>query len=494
MSKPIGIVTAFALILLTVFAAASYSQTNQKPKLIKRYYKRHTKPPKKEARPFEVELAAAQEEKWWVIGTGSRGPLSDLDVSALALDGEEVWCGGKKNYGPRWICNYNVQTGRAVIWEYEKGHAIRPIDIRITPEDVWVLYESAGLSKYGGYLERFHKSTQEWTAYDAKEQGLNLGWAKSLWATDNAVWTTFMTALGAFGGVTCLDPNTGRWELLDEAHGGLPHPSGADLAGGPEGIFAVSRSMYYACICKLEDDTRRWNVFAPLAANRPSGEMVYHNGYLVWKEVDKGLCAYDLSKKTIYEFPEISKAAGRLHAFDGRCIYLAFTGKLPTRESFPLGRFDTINKYFAGFDYPHWGTGTRSTQDIEIVGDYVWFATNRHGIVRMKKTNYPSIESTIPVDGADNVAPNTEISTTFSHPMHWDQFNNQAISLWTGAIRLQATVSYDPSTRIATLRPEGALKPAATYEVRVQSGLRDIYDEPLPQEYSYTFRVASDPE
>ena len=156
----------------------------------------------------------------------------------------------------------------------------------------------------------------------------------------------------------------------------------------------------------------------------------------------------------------------------------------------PLGRFDTSNNCFARFDCSYHPVYKWHINDITCTEDYVWFATSLVGIVRMTKTDYPVIQSAVPTDGAENVSPNTEINVTFSHPMQWEQFNNQTLSLWTGKLYVQTRVHYDPSTHKATINTTGPLKSGTTYKVLIQDGLRDIYDEPLPQHYSYTFSTS----
>jgi hypothetical protein len=475
----------------------------------RRRYTPPNKPPPGGAKPWEQEFAAAQAEKWFVLGAQPGGPLPGHNVTALALDGEDLWVGGQmkrksrtnrtedprtgritvKRYHPKWICRYNTRTSKARIWEDQDGIVASPIDIKVTPEDVWVL--SGGK---GGLVQRFRKHTRLWMTYDATKQGLKLGWARSLCVTDTQPWTAFDHRSQDPGGFARLDPNTGGWEYFGKEQG-LPHLSGCNLASGPAGVFAIAGSGKPGSICRLARDTNRWEVFEPLAEYVPAdASLIYQNGCLAWSERDNELCIYDLRKETLRKFPNPGRVRTRVHAFDGRFLWVArrTASILGPRLEESLGRLDTENSYLTGFKWGH-NTMEWGVRDIIPADDYVWIATNTKGVVRMKRTDYPSVQSTVPANGADDVSVASEISVTFSHPMRWKQFDSRRwagfdrMSLWAGLARVQADVRYDPAQRKAILALAGPLDPGVAYELRIRAGVRDIYDEPLPEDHLISF-------
>lgn len=453
------------------------------------------KPPRKQERSWKRQLEAARKDKWFVL-TAPRLPSGD--VTALALDGEDLWIGCQnmrkrktvreqdpgtgrvraRQYYPRWVSRYNTRTGRIKIWGYEDGIVASAVDIKVTPEDVWVL-------SGGGpcIVQRFRKKTEVWLTYDPSDQGLLLSWANALWPTENGLWATFKHTFQNDVGVARLDPESGQWMPLPQSSGALPHPSGWGLVGGPDGLFLISTSMWAGNICKLSEKADRWEVFEPLAKQRPLGTLAYHNGCLVWQDVnDRGLRVYDLRTNALNQY-DLSKATARVHAFDGRFIWLALKGDEP------LGRLDTRNGYLTRFKRGHSSMIHWGVSDVEVGRDYVWIATNTQGVVRMKPTEYPAIQSTSPPNGTDDVLSEIEMTVTFSHAMRPEQFARESMSLWVGAARVQSTVSYDREEHTAVLTPAGPLDPGATYEVRIPAGLRDIYDEPLIEEYSFSFSI-----
>lgn len=81
----------------------------------------------------------------------------------------------------------------------------------------------------------------------------------------------------------------------------------------------------------------------------------------------------------------------------------------------------------------------------------------------------PTITSRSPTSGDSNVALNSPVTATFSEPI---QSPTLSFTLTSSAGSVPATLSYNPTTRIATLTPAAALSMATTYTATI-SGAQD---------------------
>ncbi len=116
-------------------------------------------------------------------------------------------------------------------------------------------------------------------------------------------------------------------------------------------------------------------------------------------------------------------------------------------------------------------------------------------------TTPPKVMSTVPGAGATRVAPTVNVKATFSEDMMASTINKTTFTLRkqgsTGFVA--ATVTYDPSTKTATLDPTNSLKRGATYKASVNLGAQDQAGNPLDQSASlsgsqrkdWTFKVRS---
>lgn len=96
----------------------------------------------------------------------------------------------------------------------------------------------------------------------------------------------------------------------------------------------------------------------------------------------------------------------------------------------------------------------------------------------------PAIVSASPAPGATIPAAGAAVTIRF------DRFvvvvDGSSLSLWDGAKRLAATVTYDRSTSTATLRPRAPLKQARTYEIRL-GAFRDLLGlQSAPTSWTFT--------
>ena len=83
----------------------------------------------------------------------------------------------------------------------------------------------------------------------------------------------------------------------------------------------------------------------------------------------------------------------------------------------------------------------------------------------------------------NGVAPNREIGIVFSEDMDPSSINAQTFYL-TG---VAATVSYDPTSRIATLKPNNNLQPQTQYSATVTTGVASVAGVHMAQNYAFSF-------
>jgi hypothetical protein len=102
-------------------------------------------------------------------------------------------------------------------------------------------------------------------------------------------------------------------------------------------------------------------------------------------------------------------------------------------------------------------------------------------------TTAPNVISTSPTDGATGVAVAANVTATFSEDV--TGVNGTTFTLTQGSTSVPATVTYQSSTRTATLDPAADLSPATTYTATLTSGIADGAGNPLagaPVTWSFT--------
>ena len=108
----------------------------------------------------------------------------------------------------------------------------------------------------------------------------------------------------------------------------------------------------------------------------------------------------------------------------------------------------------------------------------------------------PLVVNVSPADQAPNVPVNTNVVATFSEAMNKDSV--EALGTFTlklGASPVAATVSYDPTTKKATLGPNSSLAWNATYTVTIKggaSGAKDVAGNALETDKVWTFSTVND--
>jgi hypothetical protein len=101
----------------------------------------------------------------------------------------------------------------------------------------------------------------------------------------------------------------------------------------------------------------------------------------------------------------------------------------------------------------------------------------------------PTVVSVSPAIAATGVAPSSNVTATFSEAMNSSSISDQTFTLKKqGSLsNLGATVSYDPTTKKATLDPSTDLTPSTTYTATITTGVKDSAGNTLAQVRSWTF-------
>ncbi len=109
----------------------------------------------------------------------------------------------------------------------------------------------------------------------------------------------------------------------------------------------------------------------------------------------------------------------------------------------------------------------------------------------------PTVTSVTPLNGASNIGLATTVTATFSEGMDALTITNATIELRDASNTLiPAAVSYNASTRTATLTPTSALTLSSSYTARViggASGVTDVAGNPLASNYTWTFSTQGPP-
>ena len=114
-------------------------------------------------------------------------------------------------------------------------------------------------------------------------------------------------------------------------------------------------------------------------------------------------------------------------------------------------------------------------------------------------TTSPTITGTSPAGGATNVAGNTVVTATFSEPMNPETVTGSTFELRdpTNSV-VPAAVTYDATTRRATLDPTANLATSTTYTARIRGGaadprVKDQAGNALAQDLFWTFTTSATP-
>src|SRR5215216_4764787 len=101
-----------------------------------------------------------------------------------------------------------------------------------------------------------------------------------------------------------------------------------------------------------------------------------------------------------------------------------------------------------------------------------------HGAPGSTDTTPPTLTGIAPADGATGVAVKTNAEATFSEAMDSSTINGSTFTLVKQGTTtpISATVTYDPTTKKATLTPSSALEAGVIYTATVKGGTGDVKD------------------
>ena len=108
-------------------------------------------------------------------------------------------------------------------------------------------------------------------------------------------------------------------------------------------------------------------------------------------------------------------------------------------------------------------------------------------------TTAPTVNSVSPADTATGVTPNTNVTATFSEAMNAGTFSDQSFTLSKAGSSVSAQVTYDQTSRTATLDPAGDLQAGATYDAKITTSVKDSAGNGLAQEKTWSFTVEAPP-
>jgi len=102
-------------------------------------------------------------------------------------------------------------------------------------------------------------------------------------------------------------------------------------------------------------------------------------------------------------------------------------------------------------------------------------------------TGAPSVVSTLPANGATNVAVNTTVSVIFSEAMKASTITTGSFTLVADSTSVSGSVSYNSGTYTATFTPSADLPQNTTCTATLSTAITDAAGNPLATAYSWSF-------
>ncbi len=102
-------------------------------------------------------------------------------------------------------------------------------------------------------------------------------------------------------------------------------------------------------------------------------------------------------------------------------------------------------------------------------------------------TTPPQVVSTDPLDDEACAPVNTIITAVFGEAMIAASMNESTFVLENDTNTVNGTVTYDPSTRIATFTPDNYLSLSELYTATITTGAEDMAGKPITEEVSWSF-------
>ncbi|MFN2300865.1 MAG: Ig-like domain-containing protein [Gammaproteobacteria bacterium] len=107
----------------------------------------------------------------------------------------------------------------------------------------------------------------------------------------------------------------------------------------------------------------------------------------------------------------------------------------------------------------------------------------------------PIVTAVTPLDGAVEVATGTNLTARFDVAMDPASINSTTFTVTgPGGVAVAGTVSYAPTTAVATFNPSAALAPNTLYTATITTGAQNQQGTPLAAAHTWTFTTISVPE
>ena len=105
--------------------------------------------------------------------------------------------------------------------------------------------------------------------------------------------------------------------------------------------------------------------------------------------------------------------------------------------------------------------------------------------------NAPAIVAVSPTAGQGGVALDSTVSIQFSDALDASTVTSSSITLSAGTVPINSALSYDPTSNIVSLTPNGVLAPGTLYSVTVNTLIADPAGTPLAAESQWSFTSQS---
>lgn len=142
------------------------------------------------------------------------------------------------------------------------------------------------------------------------------------------------------------------------------------------------------------------------------------------------------------------------------------------------------------------GGAVAFTVDIIKGVQYAFFtaAAGTYTAAYAADTTPPTVTSISPANGATGVSQSATASATFSEPMNPSTITTASVVLrnGTGAV-VPATVTYNSSTRVATLTPTSPLAASSGYTATITTDVKDISGNALAADQTSSFTTVAGP-
>jgi hypothetical protein len=135
-------------------------------------------------------------------------------------------------------------------------------------------------------------------------------------------------------------------------------------------------------------------------------------------------------------------------------------------------------------------TGVKDTAGLAMTSARTWSFTTA-AASGGTDTTPPTVTATSPAAGATAVAVAGNLTATFSEPMTATTVNGTTFTLKNGTTAVAAAVSYDATSRVATLNPSADLANNTTYTATVTTGVKDAAGLAMTSDKTWSFTTAA---